>query len=174
MHFKLSEAIEVLSSTPAALQAFLSGLSEDWLKCNEGEGTWNVSEVVDHLIEGEKSNWIPRLESILYEGGSKPLPPFDRYAHLNEQLNPPIEQRLREFKALRMQNIDKIKALADPSLHLERTGIHPEFGEVKLSELLSTWVVHDLTHLSQIARVMANRYKADVGPWVEYLGILKK
>ncbi|MGZ7443156.1 DinB family protein [Paenibacillus sp. TH7-28] len=174
MHFKLSEAIEILARTPVALEAFLSGLSEDWLVCNEGEGTWNVSEVVDHLIEGEKSNWMPRLESILHDGGSKPLPPFDRFAHLNEQLNPPIEQRLREFKALRMQNIEKIKTLVDPSSHLERTGIHPEFGEVKLRELLSTWVVHDLTHLAQISRVIANRYREDVGPWVQYLGILSR
>lgn len=173
MHFHLTEAVEVLECTPLALEQFLSGLSEAWLQCNEGEGTWNVSEVVDHLIEGEKSNWIPRLESILHEGGSKPLPPFDRYAHLNVKLNPPIEQRLREFKELRTKNIIKIKELIDPASHLERTGLHPAFGEVKLRELLSTWVVHDLTHLAQIARVMANRYRADVGPWVEYLGILK-
>ena len=36
----------------------------------------------------------------------------------------------------------------------EQTGIHPEFGIVKLREQISTWVAHDLTHISQIARVM--------------------
>jgi GNAT superfamily N-acetyltransferase len=39
--------------------------------------------------------------------------------------------------------------------------------------VISTWVVHDMTHINQILRVMAKRYKCDVGPWTEYLGILK-
>ncbi|MCM3700164.1 DinB family protein [Paenibacillus macerans] len=174
MHFHLNEAIEVLERTPQALEQFLAGLSEAWLRCNEGEGTWSVSEVIDHLIEGEKSNWLPRLKSILQDDNSNPFPPFDRDAHLENKPETSIEHRLREFKELRMQNIVKIKELVDPASHLERTGLHPAFGEVKLRELLSTWVVHDLTHLAQIARVMANRYRADVGPWVEYLGILNR
>jgi hypothetical protein len=65
MNFNMQEAIEVLERTPQALEYFLSGLSERWLQCNEGEGTWNVSEVIEHLIEAEKNNWLPRLEWIL-------------------------------------------------------------------------------------------------------------
>jgi hypothetical protein len=174
MNFTMKEAIEVLERTPQSLEYFLSGLSGGWLQCNEGEGTWNVSEVIEHLIEAEKNNWIPRLEMILQEGESKPFPPFDRYAHLNEKSKESIEQKLLEFKTIRTHNITKLKVLIQPELHLEWTGSHPAFGAVKVRELLSTWVVHDLTHMAQIVRVMAERYRADVGPWKEYLGILKK
>jgi hypothetical protein len=149
-------------------------LSDSWLQCNEGEGTWNVSEVIEHLIEGEKNNWIPRLDTMLQEGESKPFPPFDRFAHLNERSERSIEQKLLEFKTIRTENITKLRALIDPKLHLELPGSHPAFGVVKLRELHSTWVVHDLTHMAQIVRVMAKRYSTDVGPWIEYLGILKK
>jgi uncharacterized damage-inducible protein DinB len=174
MNFNMKEAIEVLERTPQTLENFLSGLSDGWLQSNEGEGTWNVSEVIEHLIEGEKNNWIPRLDIILKEGESKPFPPFDRYSHLNERSAKSIEQKLLEFKTIRTQNTTKLKVLIKPDLHLELTGSHPAFGVVKLRELLSTWVVHDLTHIAQIVRVMAERYRADVGPWKEYLGILKK
>jgi hypothetical protein len=174
MNFNMKEAIEILQRTPQTLESFLSGLSDSWLECNEGEGTWNASEVVEHLIEGEKNNWIPRLEIILQEGESKTFPPFDRYSHLNERTEKSTEEKFLEFKAIRAQNITKLKALIEPELHLELKGSHPAFGEVKLRELLSTWVVHDLTHISQIVRVMAERYRTDVGPWKEYLGILKK
>ncbi|KIL39711.1 hypothetical protein SD70_18315 [Gordoniibacillus kamchatkensis] len=174
MHFTVKEAIEVLERTPQTLEHFLSGLSDGWLRCNEGEGTWNVSEVIGHLIEGEKNNWIPRLEFILQEGESKPFPSFDRYSHLNGKPERTIEQKLLEFKSLRTLNISKLQKLVEPEARLEVTGAHPAFGVVKVRELISTWVVHDLTHMAQIVRVMAERYRADVGPWHQYLGILKK
>ncbi|TMV49678.1 DinB family protein [Paenibacillus mesophilus] len=174
MNFNLKEAIEVLERTPQSLELFASGLSDGWLQCNEGEGTWNVAEVIDHLIEGEKHNWIPRLEFLLQEGESKPFPPFDRYAHLNESSERSIEQKLLELKTIRARNIAKLKALVESEAHLELTGSHPAFGTVKARELLSTWVVHDLTHMAQIVRVMAERYRADVGPWKQYLGLLNK
>ncbi|TCT19360.1 DinB family protein [Melghiribacillus thermohalophilus] len=174
MNFKLEEAIEVLERTPKSLEYFLSGLSEGWLTCNEGEGTWNATEVVEHLIEGEKHNWIPRIETILTEGENKPFPEFDRFSHLKQESAATIEEKLKEFRALRKENLSRLKPFITSESTLELTGTHPAFGTVKLRELISTWAVHDLTHISQIVRVMAHRYREDVGPWKEYLGILKE
>ncbi|WP_134687082.1 DinB family protein [Brevibacillus migulae] len=174
MNFTMSEAIELLERTPRSLEHLLAGLSESWLHCNEGEGTWNVSQVVEHLIEAEKQNWIPRLEIILQEGEARPFPPFDRLPDSQAKDERTIEQKLQEFKTIRTENILKLQALVDPHIHLELTGTHPVFGTVKARELLSTWVVHDLVHTAQIVRVMSKRYSTDVGPWIEYLGILKK
>lgn len=171
--FNLKEAMEVLERTPQSIEYFLTGLSDRWLICNEGEGTWNVTEVIEHLIEGEKINWIPRLEIILKEGENKTFPVFDRFSHQTENSGRTIEEKLLEFKNIRTQNISKLNSLIQSELDLELTGVHPVFGVVKLRELLSTWVVHDLTHIAQIVRVMAKRYSEDVGPWIEYLGILK-
>jgi len=174
MNFALNEAIEVLERTPAALEAFLSGLSEGWLACDEGEGTWNAGQVVEHLIEGEKTNWMPRLATILSEGEARPFPPFDRFAHLDGRAERSIEEKLREFKTIRLQNTSDLRNTMRSEADLERTGIHPAFGVVSARELLSTWVVHDLTHMAQIVRVMAERYREDVGPWKAYLGVLRK
>jgi uncharacterized damage-inducible protein DinB len=173
MNIKLDEAVQVLERTPRSLAIFLGGLAPPWLQCNEGEGTWNVSEVIEHLIEAEKYNWIPRLQVMLQERERKVFPAFDRFSHLR-QPSRPIEQSLEEFKTLRSQNIMKLKELVDPEKDLELTALHPQFGPVKLRELISTWVVHDLTHIAQIVRVMADRYRADVGPWQAYLSVLKQ
>lgn len=174
MNFATDEAIEVLERTPQALAFFLAGLSAGWLQCNEGEDSWNAAQVVDHLIEAEKQNWIPRLEHMIREGASKPFPPFDRYAHLQQMPESTVEHKLLEFKAIRARNIEQLRQLVASEDSLERTGAHPALGVVKVRELLSTWVVHDLTHMAQIVRVMAERYRTDVGPWIQYLGILKK
>jgi len=174
MNFDWKEALEMLERTPRALESLLLGLSDPWLRCNEGEGTWNVSEVIDHLMEAEKNNWMCRIEWLLANGENKPFPPFDRFAHLRNPSGSSMEKKLFEFKSMRSNNISRLKALIEPDKHLGLKGLHPDFGSVKLSELLSTWVVHDLTHMVQIARVMAKRYTEDVGPWIEYLGILRK
>jgi len=173
MHFSITEAIEILEHTPQTLEAFLSHLSSGWLQSHEGEGTWNPKEVVEHLIEAERSNWIERLEFILKEGEQQPFPSFDRFAHLNQLTEGTIQQRLLEFKTIRQQNIIRLQQLVPTESPLELTGSHPAFGTVKVSELISAWVVHDLTHIAQITRVMAKRYGTDVGPWREYLSILK-
>lgn len=173
MNFNLEEAIAILSRTPQTLTSLLSGLPEGWLDCNEGEGTWSADEVVGHLIDGEQTNWIPRLTFLLEEGESKPFPVFDRFAHLGAERRT-TAQKLKEFAELRTRSIERLRALMDTEDLLERTGTHPAFGTVKARELISAWAVHDLTHLAQIVRTMAKRYKTDVGPWVQYLGILNR
>lgn len=174
MNFNIHEAIEILERTPQTLELFLSDLSDAWLQCNEGEGSWNATQVIDHLIEGERTNWIPRLECILQEGENQVFPPFDHFAHLKESASSSLEAKFLEFKSIRSENITIIKNLIVHDDQLQLTGLHPEFGKVKARELISTWVVHDLTHISQIVRLMAQRYRADVGPWEAYLGVLKR
>jgi hypothetical protein len=56
---------------------------------------------------------------------------------------------------------------------LERKGLHPELGSVNLGQLLATWVVHDLDHLTQVTRTMAKAYAEATGPWSAYLSILR-
>ena len=53
-------------------------------------------------------------------------------------------------------------------------GTHPALGTVTLSQLLATWVVHDLNHIGQIVEVMAHQYAEAVGPWRAYLAILTR
>ncbi len=173
MEFSLKEAMEILEQTPATLESFVGGLSKGWLSCTEGEGTWNAKEVISHLIEGEKVNWIPRLRFILQEGNCKPFPAFDRYSHLNDEKNS-MTEALIAFKEIRKENLRNLRELITTEAQLELKGLHPELGEVKVRELISTWAVHDLTHINQITRVIAKRYKKEVGPWKEYLGIINR
>jgi hypothetical protein len=53
------------------------------------------------------------------------------------------------------------------------TGIHPEFGNITLKQLLATWVTHDLAHLLQISRTMTKQYKEEIGPWTRYFSVFE-
>jgi len=173
MLFSLHHAIEILSRTPATLTSLLAGLSEPWIKNNEGPETWSPYDVVGHLIHGERTDWMPRLKIILELGESRPFDPFDRFAQFEASKGKSLSELLETFATLRRQNLATLKQLNLTEEHFKLKGTHPDFGPVTLGQLLATWVVHDLNHLSQIARVMAKQYVDEVGPWVSYLSILK-
>ena len=173
MNFTLLKSIEILERTPGVLMAMLQDVSADWTLNNEGGETWSVYDIVGHLIHGEKTDWIPRMEIILSDNPDKRFEPFDRFAQFEESKGKSLTELLDEFKRLREKNIGHLRSINLSSENSEEKGIHPAFGEITLSQLLSTWTVHDLNHIAQISRVMAKQYKADVGPWVEYLKILQ-
>lgn len=172
--FHLTNAIEILDRTPTVVESMLSGLSEAWTHSNNGENTWSPYDIVGHLIHGEKTDWIPRMHIILDASGDKRFQPFDRHAQFNDSKGKSLSALLAEFKSLRRDNLKILRRTPISDIELEMKGIHPAFGEVSLSQLLSTWVVHDLGHLAQLSRVMASQYRDDVGPWIEYLSILTR
>ncbi|HEY6763421.1 MAG TPA: DinB family protein [Candidatus Sulfotelmatobacter sp.] len=173
MNFDLQESIALLGRTPGTLNALLRGLPESWTLRNEGENTWSAFDIVGHLIHGERTDWMPRANMILQFGEGRAFEPFDRSAQIRESQGKSLEELLDEFARLRSENLSELMALNVNRETLDRRGRHPELGVVTLSQLLATWVVHDLTHLHQISRVMAYQYRDAVGPWSQYLGVLK-
>lgn len=172
MKFNLAESIAVLERTPAVLNSLLRDMPACWTENNEGENTWSPYDVIGHLIHGELTDWIPRMEIIISSTDNKKFEPFDRLAQVEASKGKSLNQLLDEFEMLRHENLDLLKAkeLTEEQYHQE--GIHPEFGSTKLNQLLATWVAHDLGHIAQISRVMAKQYTEEVGPWKKYLRVL--
>ena len=173
MEQNLEQTISLLSRTPAALNALLRDLPEAWTLRNEGEKTWSAFDVVGHLINSERTNWMPRARMILQHGESRPFERIDRFAQERESAGKSLAQLLDEFARLRSENLREVTRWKLRQEHLARRGKHPALGTVTLSQLLATWAAHDLTHLHQISRVMAHQYREAVGPWSKFLGVLQ-
>ena len=143
-----------------------------WERGTEGPETFSPFDVVGHLIDGEETDWIPRAQIILAQGANRRFEPYDRFRHRSRNAQRTLPSLLDEFARLRAANIDVVRSwnLSDRQLALQ--GEHPSLGGVTLRQLIATWVVHDLGHLAQVARVMAKQYKVEVGPWVSYLPVL--
>jgi len=170
--FNLEYITAVLARTPASLDALLRGLPEFWTHRNEGKDTWNVFDIVGHLIFADRTDWMPRLRRILNEGESVPFDPFDRMGQVRESRGKTLDQLLTEFEEVRGKCLEELQALNLQPRDLERRGRHPALGAVSASELLATWAVHDLNHLHQLSRVMAHQYQGEVGAFQAYLGVL--
>lgn len=174
MEFNLEKAILILERTPNVLKALLADLPEDWTHKNEGENTWSPFDVLGHLVHGEKTDWIERTHIILKNDLNLTFTPFDRFAQFEDSKGKTINDLLTEFESLRHANLNILSNLEISEANFELIGNHPNLGKVTLKQLLATWVTHDLGHIAQITRVMAKQYKSQVGPWVQYIGILNK
>lgn len=170
--FRLDEARALLLRTPRVLEAWLGGLPDAWLHVTEGASTWSPFDVLGHLIHGEETDWIPRARIILGDAADKTFPPFDRTAMFEASRGKSADELLSGFATLRAESVRTLDGWKLSDADLQRRGVHPAFGEVTLRQLLATWTAHDLGHLAQVARVMAKRYREEVGPWRAYLSLL--
>jgi len=168
----LDLTLYLLARTPAALDALLRDLPDEWTLQDEGEGTWTVFDIVGHLVYGDRTDWMPRVRRILEFGEAKAFEPFDRVGQKIESAGKSLGDLLDEFGRGRSERLGELRALNLRDEDFARRGRHPSLGVVTLSQLLSTWAAHDLTHLHQISRVMAYQYRGAVGPWSKFLGVL--
>ena len=169
----LDETIAILSRTPVALEALLRELPETWTHRNEGEKSWSAVEIVAHLIQAEKTNWITRAKWLLEFSESRGFEPFVREPEDGRMAGKSLAQLLGEFAWLRSENLETLRQMSLKPTEFEKRGKHPTLGAVTLGELLATWAMHDLTHLHQLTRVMAWQYRETVGPFRKYLGVMQ-
>lgn len=150
----------------------MAGLPEQLLTGDEGPGTFSPRDVVGHLIHGEETDWVPRIQIILERGTTRPFTPFDRTGFRATVAALTTTDLLERFRGLRERNLSFVGNLHLQPSHLALEGKHPTLGEVTLGQLMASWAVHDLGHIAQVARVAARPFRDSVGPWKEYLTIL--
>lgn len=167
----IGETTSILRRTPDVLRSLLYDLPESWTGTTDVPEGWRPRDVVGHLITGELTDWIARTERVLTDGTSVPFDRFDRTAMLDRDVDASLNDLVDHFATLRSENLARLADLVSEE-DLDRRGLHPSLGEVTLRELLSTWAIHDLDHVSQIFAGMAGSHDVEVGPWRAYLGIL--
>ena len=172
MTFDLEQSVQVLARTPSALHALLDGLAEPWIRGIEGPDTFSAFDNIGHLIDGEETDWMPRARIILARGPNPIFEPYDRFRHRARNVDRSLGSLLEEFTRLREVNLVELRSWKLTPAALDLPGIHPRLGPVTLRQLLAAWVVHDLGHIAQVARVMAKQYREEVGPWVPFLPVL--
>ena len=174
MTFRLDDALAILERTPATLRALLADLPEPWVTGNEGPATFSAYDNVGHLLHGERTDWIPRARIIRAQGADRRFTAFDRFAQFRESQGRTLGELLDDFERLRSENLATLRGWQLSDRELALVGEHPELGAVTLRELLAAWVVHDLGHIAQTARVVARQYRGEVGPWRAYLPVLDR
>jgi hypothetical protein len=126
---------------------------------------WSANECVGHLIEAERRGFAGRIRRILagerdvsieLEGWDPPAVAEARRDHLKVATD-----LAEEFDILRADGVRLVRGLAPADL--ERFGLHPDVGPLRVDELLGEWVHHDRNHVRQMLAVTQARVWGQMG-----------
>jgi hypothetical protein len=114
---------------------------------------WSVVEVLAHLLDAEITLGF-RVRSVAAEPGG-PLVAWDQEkwaAGLHHRRADP-KATLAAFTALRANTVAQLRRLTPRQRRA--AGRHPEYGRLRIDQILHHWAEHDLIHLEQIESTLA-------------------
>lgn len=137
--------VDRLDAQAAAIPALLAGREPADLERRTPDGKWSAREQLAHLARYHEV-FLERLDRMLAE----PAPRFGRYRAENDPEwarweAMPMEEVQRRFDALRADLARRVGALGDAEL--QRTGVHPAFGEMPVALWLEFFLAHEGHHL---------------------------
>lgn len=142
------DMISRIRRLPARLDAEVTGMSDSQLDTPYRDGGWTVRQVVHHLVDSHMNSVI-RMKLILTEDHPT-LRPYDqeKWAELPDTKRLPIEGSLQELKRLHERWCYLLDHITDQQW--QRTGYHPENGDMVLEDFLKVYSHHGENHLKQI------------------------
>ena len=147
----VQETAELLRRMPVVLRELILALPHRAVGYHPGPGKWCIKEVVGHLTEEDKRDFVGRVELMLHQEHPRlDLNDQDEVALERHDCDKDIFELLDEFASIRKASVRFVEQLSAGDL--ERTGVHPKIGLIRVRELLHEWLYHDLDHAKQVER----------------------
>ena len=147
---ELGQIGSFLRTTPSVLRVFAGGLPEQAAAWHPGAGKWCMREVIGHLTEEDKRDFIGRIRLMLDQKEPHlPVTDQEEVARMRRDCYKDIDCLLQEFAVVRTESVAFVSKLEEAML--DRWGIHPKIGRLRIIDLLHEWIYHDLNHLRQIS-----------------------
>ncbi len=150
--------VKLMKNTMIAIENLVAGLSQkDATTWRDGGDGWTVVEVLCHLRDFD--GFFQHRIHLMLEQDNPELPSYDHDQiaidrKYNEQ---PIEEVVAALKQSREQFIALFYSFNDSAEIFARRGTHPERGSWSIFDSLLQAGHHDVDHLQQLTRIMAEK-----------------
>jgi len=149
------QPLAVQASTAKKLERLIKGKSTAKLRKRPALDKWSVSEILAHLADAETVGSF-RMRLVLGAPGT-PIVAFDQDAWVisghYEKRDP--RKSLELFRALREANLALLKSLTPEQW--KHYGMHSERGQESIERIVQMFAGHDINHLLQIERILAEK-----------------
>ena len=145
--------IDRIRILPNDLENCVAGLTPEQLTAVSIEGEWTVAQNIHHVADSHMNSYI-RFKLILTEEHPI-LKPYDQdvWAAMGDAETADLEASLSVIRGLHERWVAMLEAI--PEATWQKTGYHPEIGDVTLDDLLSTYGQHGHGHIDQINKTLA-------------------
>ena len=149
MLLDLQEVGRLLHNTMIVLRQRVTALPDRAVARHPSSSKWCIKEVIGHLTEEDKRDFVGRIQAMLDElEPSLELNDQEEVARLRRDCDRNLRDLMDEFETVRCSSISFVMKLGVKDL--DRGGVHPKIGRIRIRELLHEWIYHDLNHLRQI------------------------
>ena len=161
------DVAELLESTCALIEAEMKALGDEGCRFHFRAGEWCVNECVGHIVEADRRGFGGRIKDILV---GKPLLAWDQtqLARDRKDCDRMSQSVWMEFMGPRHDYITMVRDLV-PS-DLDKSGVHPKVGVLRVRDLLHEWVYHDRNHTRQLLGIQQERVYPHMGNGQKFVG----
>jgi uncharacterized damage-inducible protein DinB len=137
-----------LASAPRAIRRALGRTSRRRLVRRPAPREWSATQILGHLLDAEVALAF-RMRKLAAEPGAA-IVAWDQEKWTDGLGHHRADARtlLVAYGALRAANLEQVRRLSPAQR--AAAGRHPEYGRIRVREMLEHWAEHDLNHLAQI------------------------
>lgn len=144
----LNEIAALIRATPQTLRQELNELDSEVWQWRPAPDQWCINEIIGHFIEADRNGFDGRIRTILAEDQPE-LKPWDIGGVVAKRRD--CERAgfdlVEELIVMREASAQMVAGLTPEQL--DRSGLHPQVGELRVVDLIYEWVHHDQNHLKQ-------------------------
>lgn len=150
-----AKALSTFIAGPRRIAEAIEGLTEEQHRARaRGPETWSIQEIVCHLADSEIMG-AARFRQTL-TGSSRNFAFYDQNVWTSalesqDRGQGAIDESLAVFTSLRRATASLLAQATDETM--QRTGIHPEHGEMTVQDLLDMYAAHGEGHRDQILEI---------------------
>lgn len=147
------DTLNALAAAPGAARRALGRATRRRLARRPARREWSATEVLGHLLDAEVTLGF-RIRKLAAEPGAA-IVAWDQEKWTDGLRHRRGDARtlLAAYAALRAANLEQVRRLSPAQRGA--AGRHPEYGRIRVREMLDHWAEHDLNHLAQIRAALA-------------------
>jgi DinB family protein len=148
------QPLVVQAATARRLERLIKGVSTARLCRRPAPEKWSVSEIVAHLADGEIVGGF-RMRLILGAPGT-PIVAYDQdqWATSGHYDKRDPRKSVEQFRVLREGNLALLRSLTPEQW--KHYGMHAERGRESIEHIVRMFAGHDINHLRQIEKILAD------------------
>jgi len=143
--------ISQMAENAKRINALAGGVSDEQARWKPSPDSWSILEVINHMIDVEREDFRVLLDLALHRpNDSRPKIAPQAWATERRYNERDLGQSLENYAAAREESLTWLRTLSSPNWE---AAYKAPWGFIKAGDIFGAWVVHDILHLRQIAKL---------------------